>query len=280
VPLLLLPGLARATVGGPDAFGYRWVDNQDPQGPEFDWIMQDQGLEDVEVPVDGAAEVDLPFPFRFYGQDRDRIWVGEDGVAGFGEMAAGPQNDCQLDAAEARIALFWDDLDMADGNIAAGVVGEPPDRRFVVSWRFAHPAGSDSFFWFQIHFPESGRGPLLQLRDVTSWGDASGGARATVGIGAAGLGNLVVSCNSGVLLDWTAIRFEPPEEEPQSSDDDSADPEGLGEQDDDGGGAGDYSGGPSGVGDGCTCIGTGARFGACVALAPGLGGALAARRRR
>ena len=66
--LLCLPViLFSQTSGGPDGYGYTWVDSNDPQGPIYDWV-------DIEVPanlVSGLGDDNIigSFPiesFNFY----------------------------------------------------------------------------------------------------------------------------------------------------------------------------------------------------------------------
>src|SRR6185503_15961054 len=55
--------------GGPDAFGYRWADSDDPLGPAFAWV--DIAGVGTPIPFTGDDQnqgpFPLPFPFTFYG---------------------------------------------------------------------------------------------------------------------------------------------------------------------------------------------------------------------
>jgi len=54
---------AAASTGGPDGFGYTFIDNLSPGGPSFAWVS---GSSDTEVPENGSTAVNLPFSFTFY----------------------------------------------------------------------------------------------------------------------------------------------------------------------------------------------------------------------
>ena len=65
--------------GGPDAFGYRWIDSDDPLGPAFDWV--DITASGTPIPFTGDDQnqgpFPLPFPFTFYGTNEHRRVVAK-----------------------------------------------------------------------------------------------------------------------------------------------------------------------------------------------------------
>ena len=79
--------------GGPDSFGYIWLDSNDPGGPTYNWI-------DIKVKT-GATQVKLlsddntkgpfsiPFNFHYYWYDVKQFWVGSNGYVIFnnGQMS-------------------------------------------------------------------------------------------------------------------------------------------------------------------------------------------------
>jgi len=88
--LLCLPViLFSQTSGGPDGYGYTWVDSNDPQGPIYDWI-------DIEVPanlVSGLGDDNIigSFPiesFNFYWYNVTSLSIGSNGFIAF----SNPQN--------------------------------------------------------------------------------------------------------------------------------------------------------------------------------------------
>ncbi len=127
------PGL-RGT-GGPDAFGYTWVDSRDSLGPAFFWL----DLTGVGTPLPLADDADtvlpLPFAFPFYGQTYTSLRVSSNGYLTFGPNGTDFSNDPLPDTSEpnALVAVFWDDLDPSSGGqVYAYADAEAP--RFVVEW--------------------------------------------------------------------------------------------------------------------------------------------------
>ena len=81
--LLATPLLA--ATGGPDAYGYTWIDSNEPGGPVFNWIditttgTMVTGLGDDNVV--GPFVMDTDMPFYWYG--RKFLWVGSNGYVSF-----------------------------------------------------------------------------------------------------------------------------------------------------------------------------------------------------
>jgi hypothetical protein len=76
---------AFADTGGPDAFGYCWVDNDNGGGPTFHWINITrygtlvQGLNDDNT----VGPFEMGFNFSFYGNIVNRFWIGSNGHINF-----------------------------------------------------------------------------------------------------------------------------------------------------------------------------------------------------
>ena len=157
-PLLLLPAAADATPsaeqgkddpgqpgqtvsassGGPDAFGYRWADSDDPvQGTPFEWI--DITGVGTQIPFTGDDQnqgpFNLPFPFTYYGQTFTQFRACTNGWLSFTSSQTTFTNTGLPNAAtstpENMLAAFWDDLTFS----AAGDVYYHYDgTRFIVSY--------------------------------------------------------------------------------------------------------------------------------------------------
>jgi len=121
---------------GPDGYGYIAIDNEDNptawgDAPDYDWLdISPWGgdLPGEQLPLPGQGEldssvvVDMPFNFRYYGQDFDKITVCNNGWIAVGDQGTlKNQQNWPLpgyDGAFGMIAPFWDRLDMqtrADG---------------------------------------------------------------------------------------------------------------------------------------------------------------------
>jgi subtilisin family serine protease len=105
--------------GGPDAFGYKWTDSDEPGGPIYDWV--DISGVGTNIFGDGTYSDDgnegpLPigFPFDFYGNTFTEFYVCTNGFVSFTstETYYGNQplpNDGYR-VPENLLAVFWDDL--------------------------------------------------------------------------------------------------------------------------------------------------------------------------
>jgi Zn-dependent metalloprotease len=101
--------------GGPDAFGYRWKDSDDPSGPVFAWDeISASGtlLSSVSSCDDCYQSQALSFPFPFYGNNFSSIYVSSNGCITLGTPNAAYVN-YPLPSTGAPVNLiagFWDDL--------------------------------------------------------------------------------------------------------------------------------------------------------------------------
>jgi len=127
--------------GGPDAFGYIWLDSDEPGGPQFAWT----DIRPVGTAVtswtgsadDGQAIVSLPFGFSFYGVSYNAVKVVTNGFLSFDVVSTNHEyaNAAIPAAAEPNIGVYpwWDDLDMT----SAGTVhyySDVANNRFVVQY--------------------------------------------------------------------------------------------------------------------------------------------------
>jgi hypothetical protein len=106
--------------GGPDAFGYTWVDSAEPDGPTFVW--NDISGTGTAVTLSDDSSVDVPFPggftFSFYGAVQSSVRIGSNGFIAFGGSANTFTNAPIPTAADPNnmIAGYWDDLNPSDGG--------------------------------------------------------------------------------------------------------------------------------------------------------------------
>ncbi len=113
------------STGGPDAFGYVYIDSAEPGGPVYSWV----DITGTGTLVTGFSSLDDgfagPFPigfsFPFYGVTQTDFFVGTNGFVSFGAGSTSLSNQCPLPSATAPsdvIALLWDDLNL---NVSGAV---------------------------------------------------------------------------------------------------------------------------------------------------------------
>lgn len=206
----------RITEGGPDTFGYRFLDSNNPLGPEFDWIdISQTGTSSVMYQVNSwngddnfSEPIPLGFPFPFYGNVYTTAHVDING-----EILLAPNNWYNAYPAQgwgndgnmfnymypipgyaqmpALIAVYWDDLyaDQGIGDVYFQSFGSSPDRYTVIQWhnlRYLAGSGGSPQLKFQVILYENGE-IKMQYHTVATGQSGSvvphnNGASATVAI--------------------------------------------------------------------------------------------------
>ncbi|MBI5487013.1 MAG: hypothetical protein HY905_06745 [Deltaproteobacteria bacterium] len=145
-----LAGSARASVGGPDRFGYGWKDS-DEAGVTYSW--DDVGTTNCVTLNDDAESAAIPigFTFNFYGTDYTQVRIGSNGYVAFqSNVLSGFVPQCPLPqdlygtttTQTVNLALygFFNDLDPREneagpGTICYATLGTAGvDQRFVVTY--------------------------------------------------------------------------------------------------------------------------------------------------
>ena len=146
--------------GGPDVFGYRWIDSDDPGGPVFDWV----DITTLGTPVTFATGDDsnapgLPigFSFPYYGNTFSTVNVCTNGWLSFTSTSTDLSNDPLPNAAapENLLAVFWDDL--LPGTSPSRVFRYNDGTRFILSWVGVPRFSSGGPYSFQAILYPSGR---------------------------------------------------------------------------------------------------------------------------
>jgi hypothetical protein len=110
----LLEDLALARdSGGPDGFGYVWMDNQEDGGPVYNWV-QPAGAQPVTFADHDAMSdaLDLGYTQYLYGEAFQQVRISPNGFLLFGDGSTGPDN-LELPSSEApayMVAAWWEDL--------------------------------------------------------------------------------------------------------------------------------------------------------------------------
>lgn len=189
--------------GGPDMFGYRWVDSNDPFGPTFAW-SDISGIGSVAMASgddESAGPFALGFSFPFYGGDYTEFNVCSNGFISLTEAstAYGNQPLPAVGAPGNLIAPFWDDLDVAGGTVYYLFDG----ARMIVQWEGVSHYGSGGPYSFQaVLYPD---GTIEYL--YNTMGEPTNSA--TVGVqNGAGTDGLHVVFNAPYLADGLAVQIK------------------------------------------------------------------------
>ena len=106
--------------GGPDTYGYYWIDSDEPGGPSFAW--QDISATGVDL-VDGLGDdtfigpFDLGFSFPYYENSYSQIYISSNGMVGFLSTDMNSRFKTAIPTAATpnnMICWLWDDLNPAD----------------------------------------------------------------------------------------------------------------------------------------------------------------------
>ena len=194
---------------GPDGFGYTCVATGD--FPYVDATVDQELFED-----DALLEIPLPFPFPFYGTTYDFVRISSNGVLLFTSERIDYQNVCLSPETAAgmgdMIAPYWDDLNLESaGAVQTEVVGEAPERVFVVEWDDVPSfADAEDTVTFEVQLSE-GTGDITFLYEDVARRQGNRGSSATIGVQSEAQGfALQYGCNQLVLRDRGAVEFVHP----------------------------------------------------------------------
>jgi hypothetical protein len=191
--------------GGPDEFGYTWIDSDEPDGPAYDWIDISSTGTAISLGDDDVQSITLPFAFPFYGETYSTVNIVSNGFLNFGTTSTAFTNTPIGDSSAPNnlIAPFWDDIDPADG-VGAIYYEDLGDGRFVVQWDgvppFPGPGDGSNLYTFQAILSQGGQ-ILFQYEEMI--GNVSS---ATIGIENADASiGLEVAFNTGYATDGLAV---------------------------------------------------------------------------
>ena len=191
--------------GGPDIFGYRWLDSDQAGGPIFNWI--DIRSVGTAIPIRNLDENSGPLPigftFPFYGRAFTTFNVCTHGYISFSSEAIQFTNRPLPDEAAPPnlLAVFWDDLNFAQSEHA--YYYSDGERLVVQFERVLHRIAGGPYT-FEAIIDKSGAivYQYLQLGPPVN--------SATIGIqDFRGLDGLGVVFNDAYVKDRHAIRFMP-----------------------------------------------------------------------
>jgi subtilisin family serine protease len=190
--------------GGPDGFGYRWIDSDENGGPAFEW--NDITADGTPISLSGDDEmssfVPIGFLFPFYDNLYAYVRVSTNGFLSFSSGSPDFTNQrLPSDSApENLVAPFWDDLVFA-GTSAAHAWSD--GERFVVQWTNVFALGGGGPYTFQA---------ILQADGTLSYQYLAMGqptATSTVGIqNASRTDGLTIAFNTAYVRAGLAVRLQ------------------------------------------------------------------------
>lgn len=205
--------------GGPDGYGYIWMDSDELGGPSFEWI----DIEATGTAVSGLTDdnfvgpFDIGFSFPYYDSAYTKFYVSSNGMIGFGPTdgftgqssytnttiptAAAPNN---------MICWCWDDLNIANTSNPGGkVLYQVVDGNLVIQFekypRISAAAGGT--ITAEMILSPDGTIKLQYERIGTVFNDSTN----TIGLeNKNGSTGLQVAFNTNYLHDSLAIVFDMP----------------------------------------------------------------------
>lgn len=189
--------------GGPDDFGYRWIDSTEPGGPSYVW----NDIRTTGTPLFMADEdlktVALPFDFPFYGDVQSEGMVASNGYFTFTGFSAFYEN-AEIPGPsfppDFFIAGYWDDLDPSSGG-QVYVQSDAAAGTFTVQWTDVPFFQSADTVTFQIVLFDDGR-----IRFY--YEDVDDAQSATIGIeNEYGTDGLQVAFNTAYVTNGLAVEI-------------------------------------------------------------------------
>lgn len=189
--------------GGPDLGGYQWMDSDNLNGPQYQWIdISSTGTLITGLDDDvNLGSFDIGFNFPFYGSQYSTFRFCSNGWLSFNSNST-LWNNLTLpnnNAPELLVAPFWDDLDLSSGGSA---YYQSDGERLVVTWQDVPPWEDSGVYTFQAILYKSGE-IVYQYKEMS--GDTQS---ATVGIqdSTKSIG-LQIAYNSDYLKNNMAVRI-------------------------------------------------------------------------
>jgi subtilisin family serine protease len=205
-------GISIDGAGGPDLFGYKWRDSNEPNGPQYVWNdISSTGTLATNWIATGsfdpkdegyAGPFPLGFNFKFYGQEKNQIYVSSNGLILFNTVSTNIFTNAQIPAAaipNEYIAPFWDDLD----GVSSGTVHYKQEgSTFIVQFTGWHKYSNTGSLTFQVVIHQNGK-IVVYYNNMNATLTS-----ATVGIeNAAGDDGLQVVYNAAYVANNLALEF-------------------------------------------------------------------------
>jgi len=209
----LMKGSSIMGSGGPDLFGYEWIDSNDPQGPVYEWIdIVGTGTQVTNwIPTSvysgedegKAGPFPLGFTFEYYGVEYSNIWFCSNGFITFSDITDAGMSNPQMpdsDIPNNLVAGIWDDL---DGGSTGKVYYKQETNKFIIQYN-NWPGYSAGVGPFTFQFVINKNGKIMLYYKTISGTSTS----CSVGIeNQTGSDGLQVAYNATYLQNNLALQF-------------------------------------------------------------------------
>ena len=202
-------GMSIEGQGGPDIFGYRWIDSDAPNGPQYVWT--DISTNPSAVPVtswtgtldDGYATVPLGMTFPFYGNNYTQGYLSTNGFLSFTALTSSYFTNGTIPNTALPnnvIAPFWDDL---DGRTQGTVHYLQETGKFTIQFTNWQKYSGTGSLTFQIVLYSSGK-IMYYYNNMNATLNS-----ATVGIeNSTGTDGLQIAYNANYVHNNMAVKIE------------------------------------------------------------------------
>lgn len=202
------PEVDGTAIGGPDAFGYEFIDSDEPGGPDFNWVDITGTGTSVTLGDDASILVPLQFAFSFYGIDKTEVRISSNGYLTFGTSGTSFSNSNipSTSVPNDMICPFWDDLNPA-GSPGGTIHYLSTATQFIVQYTNIRHFGTSQpgVYTFQVILNDDGS-ILYQYLDMQGTLNS-----ATVGVeNSTGTVGLPVVFNAAYIHDNLAVRIALP----------------------------------------------------------------------
>ncbi|RLD41989.1 MAG: hypothetical protein DRI89_08445, partial [Bacteroidetes bacterium] len=188
--------------GGPDGFGYEWIDSDEAGGPIYNWIeINAMGTDHGLSGDDAFVTISLPFSFPFYENAYSSLKASSNGYLTFGADGTDYSNDAIPSTIDPNdlIAAFWDDLNFT-GAAKLYSYFDAANNYFVIEYENVPKLGSSDVNTYQYILFANGK-IMFQYKSMNGALNSS-----TVGVeNAAGTVGLQVAYNTDYIADNLAV---------------------------------------------------------------------------
>ena len=189
----------------PVSFEYESTDSNQPEGPVYDWVDISGVGTELNLSDDDFAEVELPFTFPFFEQEKADVRISSNGYLAFSTEAFDYTNDPIPSTQQPNdiIAPFWDDLNPSDGGNIYYYYDET-DEQFIVQYQDLPRFEDGGSLTFQTILEADGS-ILYQYNNMNGTLDS-----ATIGVeNVNGSEGLEVAYNEAYVENELAVSIEP-----------------------------------------------------------------------